>query len=366
MKVLNLLYSGGVGGIEILCQDIGINADYENEFCFLFENGTIYEEMRRKNLKTITFAYFKKKSIKRLYNVIKIARNYDVIVTHHANISMHIYFLLICLFLSRKKKVMTVHSCFEKSTYLCYGILKNLLYKNLIQLIMSLTDRIVFVSEAGRKSYMSEFKFDFEKSKVIYNGIKQPMISNKKVKSNRILNITYIGRLVEIKGIQLLIDAIKLVKDKNYEVILKIVGDGDYKKYLYQKVENLNLTKIIKFEGEQRNIRKYLMNADVFVYPSICQEVFGISIVEAMSYGVPCIAFDVGGIGEIIVDDYNGFLSKEISSEKLAELIIKFIKLKNHNKISIISQNCLKTSEKFDIKNTVINLEKYYQDLLDN
>ena len=50
----------------------------------------------------------------------------------------------------------------------------------------------------------------------------------------------------------------------------------------------------------RRDIGKYLKTADIFVYPSICEEVFGISLVEAMSYGVPCVANEVGGIPEIL------------------------------------------------------------------
>ena len=52
MKVLNLLTSGNAGGIESLCRDIGVNSQFENGFCFLFEGGTIYEDMKKIGLKT--------------------------------------------------------------------------------------------------------------------------------------------------------------------------------------------------------------------------------------------------------------------------------------------------------------------------
>lgn len=54
--------------------------------------------------------------------------------------------------------------------------------------------------------------------------------------------------------------------------------------------EKLGLGEIVHFAGMQRDIGKYLKTADIFVYILFAKEVFGISLVEAMSYGVPCVA----------------------------------------------------------------------------
>lgn len=59
MKVLNLLTAGNIGGIECLCRDIGIYSNYENEFCFLFGKGDIYDDMIAKNLVTYDLTQFK-------------------------------------------------------------------------------------------------------------------------------------------------------------------------------------------------------------------------------------------------------------------------------------------------------------------
>lgn len=56
IKVLNLLSTGGVGGIEQLCNNIGKYADYQNVFCFLFGEGQIFEEMKLKGLNVISLA----------------------------------------------------------------------------------------------------------------------------------------------------------------------------------------------------------------------------------------------------------------------------------------------------------------------
>lgn len=69
MKVMNLLSSGNIGGIERLCLDIGQNSIFENGFCFLFEGGVIYEEMQKKGLKTYCLADGKRKlSLNRFQN----------------------------------------------------------------------------------------------------------------------------------------------------------------------------------------------------------------------------------------------------------------------------------------------------------
>lgn len=94
MRVLNLLSSGGVGGIEQLCKNIGIYAKYENTFCFLFEEGKVYEEMKEKGEKVFSFVdkQHGKFTRNRWKMLCELANDYDIITAHHCTIALQIYY----------------------------------------------------------------------------------------------------------------------------------------------------------------------------------------------------------------------------------------------------------------------------------
>ena len=180
------------------------------------------------------------------------------------------------------------------------------------------------------------------------------------------IRLTYIGRLVEVKGVHLLIKAIYALKNQGVHVSLTIVGDGEYRTVLEKEASELGVADSIRFEGIQRDIGEYLNRTDIFVYPSICEEVFGIALVEAMAFGIPCVANPVGGIPEILLDGYNGFLAKEKTAEGIEVAIKRVIRSYENGNIGQLKKNCINTAWKFDIHKTVFQLEIFYQELLQN
>ena len=366
IKVLNLLSTGGVGGIEQLCNSIGKYADYQNVFCFLFGEGQIFEEMKLKGLNVISLAEDSKGkfSFSKWKKLCKVAKDYDIIVTHHCTISLQVYYALLCKKFKKKKHVMTVHSCFEKEyNYNYESTIKNKCAEYALKSALHISDKIIFVSEAGRQTYIENFDIDKEKTVVVYNGIEIPdcRIS----KNNRdYYRLTYLGRVEQIKGIHLLIEAVKKLVEYNYAIKLWIIGDGSYRAELEKMVSRLKLDDNIDFLGTQRDIGHYLSQTDVFIYPSVWQEVFGISIVEAMSYGVPCVSNRVGGIPEIIVNGFNGYISEEKTGKSVFNAIKRILDKYDDGTIAELKENCLRTAKKFSIENTVLNLKKVYGDLV--
>lgn len=365
MKVLNLLSTGGVGGIEQLCKNIGKHADYQNTFCFLFGEGSIFEEMNTMGLDVISLAGTSKSkfSFDKWNKLCKIAQNYDIIVIHHCAIALQIYYLLLYKKFKEKKYVMTMHSCFEKKYNYNYGsTIKNKCAKYVLKLSLYISNKIIFVSKAGKKSYIKNFNITNSKTTVIYNGIEMPgccITENNK----GYYRLTYIGRIEQIKGIHLLIDAMNKLLEYKYPVKLWIIGEGNYQAQLKKQTKNLALDDYVKFLGTKRDIGYYLSRTDVFIYPSICEEVFGISIVEAMSYGVPCVSNYVGGIPEIIQNGINGYISEEKTGDEIFNAIIKILDIYKDEKITEMKKNCLSTARKFSIDNTVFKLKKEYKKL---
>jgi glycosyltransferase involved in cell wall biosynthesis len=99
-------------------------------------------------------------------------------------------------------------------------------------------------------------------------------------------------------------------------------------------------------------VTKFLNKSDIFAYPSVCQEVFGISIVEAIAHGLPCVANNVGGIPEIIEDGKSGFLTTESTAKGIAEAIRRVIRLYEDGGIEDISRNAKARAQEFSVQRT--------------
>ena len=189
-----------------------------------------------------------------------------------------------------------------------------------------------------------------------------------KLKNNKIdinkknIDILYVGRIEKVKGIHILIKAISLLKDININV--NIIGDGRYFTEIQNLVNNLELNNSVKLLGRKNDPIYYMERAKIFVYPSIWEEAFGISVVEAMEQGCICIAFKKGGIPEIIDNTLNGYIINEVS-EKLLAYRIKEILANYNNKIyKNLRIKAINTSYRFSIENTINNLKNEYEKLM--
>lgn len=364
MKILNLLTSGGLGGIEILNYDLAKYSTEDNGFAFLFGTGLTYDRMQKAGFKVYNLSGYKSKiSIGRYKELIKIANNYDIVTVHHGDPYLKLYYCAI-LNKCKKKGVTFIHSCWDDSLFFPKNKIKYFIGKRLFQKALNLANVIVFVSEAGRKSYEKNFKINSNVS-IVYNGIGLDKIqdgySNVLV-NGKPIQIIYIGRIEKIKGIDLLIDSLYEMKN-DYYFHLKIIGNGSEKKCLNEKIQSLNMENMIELIDGTTDVKPYLRQGDIFVYPSICQEVFGIAIVEAMAYGLVCIANNVGGIPEVLIDGYNGFLNKTNNIDGLKIALTQAFDLLETSKYKEMGNRAKETAKKFSIISTCRNLDSIYEEL---
>lgn len=364
MKVLNLLTAGNIGGIERLCLDIGHYSDYDNGFCFLTHDGPVLEQMRCDGLTVHDLtAMGRKFSLRKLRELVRIARDYDIITVHHGDPFLKFYFLLLKPL--KKKMVTEVHSCFHKKTASGLGRAKLWIKDRIYQMAFSVSDQVVFVSKAGMDSYRRYFSVPETKCNIIYNGISTEKLTDGKehvISDTAPYNITYVGRLSEIKGVDLLLKAARQLHEK-WPIELNIVGDGADRNNLEALCDSLGIRDITHFHGSQMNVEQYLRKASVFVYPSRCQEVFGISIAEAMAYGIPCVAANVGGIPEVIEDGVSGYL---FCSENVEDLAAKLERvLQNMGSIQSAQMSCAakKKAAELSIEQTVANMKELYKSI---
>lgn len=229
-----------------------------------------------------------------------------------------------------------------------------------MQHAFDISDLLIFISKAVKNSFDNNFKVEDKKSVIIYNGIdekfyERPLLKREK---NSLNNIIFVGRLSYVKGVDLLIDAFNQIQKINSNVRLTIVGDGEEKQNLTNKSKQLGIQDKIYFAGRQSNVIDWLDKADIFVYPSIWQEGFGISVVEAMARGCIPVTFNNGGLPEIIEDGKNGFLVEKITSTSLADKILKVLSIKSKDDII---NNAINRASRFNINDTVKELKEEYE-----
>ena len=368
MKVLHLLATGGTGGIEVLCKNIIEKADWDNRICCLFDEGKIYEELKyqNKNIFSLKNENRNKKAIvNKLVEYCK-KESIDIVTVHHGGISCNIIYIMLKQRLPNIKYVRYLHGCFDKYSFGNDGnIIKKMLIKIFMQRAFDISDLLIFISKAVKDSFDNNFKIKDKKSVIIYNGIDEKFyeIPLLKRENNSLKNIIFVGRLSYVKGVDLLIDAFNQIQKINSNVRLTIVGDGEEKQNLTNKSKQLGIQDKIYFAGRQSNVIDWLDKADIFVYPSIWQEGFGISVVEAMARGCIPVTFNNGGLPEIIENGKNGFLIDKINSKELANKISRLIAL-NRKELKKVSISALEDAKKYTIDKTIYNLKNEYSKIL--
>lgn len=158
------------------------------------------------------------------------------------------------------------------------------------------------------------------KRKVIYNPIELNFDDSDdfKLDPNR-KNITAIGRLVRIKGFDILIEAFSKIYLKYPEWDLNIIGDGPLKEKLQNQIDCCSLSKRVRLLGYKNKPHTILKDSDLFVLSSR-SEGLGNVILEAMQCNVPVLSTDCPvGPKEIIMNNYNGVLVESEDVVKLKE-----------------------------------------------
>jgi glycosyltransferase involved in cell wall biosynthesis len=166
-----------------------------------------------------------------------------------------------------------------------------------------------------------------KKMKVIWNGVDIERFSSlaKKPRNGKI-RYTFIGYFGFHKGLQVLIEA--LHRSPHFgKITMNLVGGGDLLPYVREQVRTLGLDSIVKFWGKVGNDRigEVLSETDVLVVPSIWPENQPVSITEAMAAKTPVIASAIGGIPELVIDGYNGYLFPPGSAEDLTAKMSEFV-----------------------------------------
>ena len=169
------------------------------------------------------------------------------------------------------------------------------------------------------------------------------------------VEIMAIGRLVEKKGFEVLIEAIANCSAEVIDSIqLKIYGDGPLKEHLTSLIEDKNLNTTIKLMGKLDHgpLMKVLANAQMLIVPSIelQNDIDGVPtvIAEAMAVKTPVVATPIAGIKEMVADGITGFVVPENDSQSLANTISRLV-LNPSEKTKVVDEAFNKVSKEYKL-----------------
>jgi colanic acid/amylovoran biosynthesis glycosyltransferase len=173
--------------------------------------------------------------------------------------------------------------------------------------------------------------FPEEKIVVQYTGMNcsafTPNLSVSEKDPNLVL---YVGRLVQYKGCDYLLRAMKVVQQRRPEARLVVIGDGPFRASVQQLNTELGVGADFLGEQPQQTIRSWLERARVFCGPSITleggmSEAFGNVFSESQAMGVPVVSFRHGGIPETLQEGVTGLLAPERDVEQLAAHLTRYL-----------------------------------------
>jgi glycosyltransferase involved in cell wall biosynthesis len=200
--------------------------------------------------------------------------------------------------------------------------IKRFLYVFANQIIAKMSDHVIFQCHYMAKDYINETKIEPKFFSVIYNPVK---INHIKILAQEKINEKYtfvaVGRLNPQKDYDNLIKACAILKEKNPDFTLAILGQGNLQAKLEARIEELHLQQQVFLLGHKKNPYPYIQNSKYLVSSSL-YEGFSNVIIESLCLGKPVIATDCpGGNAEVLTHGLNGWLCEYKNPLALAEVM---------------------------------------------
>jgi glycosyltransferase involved in cell wall biosynthesis len=291
---------------------------------------------------------------------IQTSKNCDII---HAQFLLSGFIGVLIKKFTRKNLLLTIHAGG------LFSLEKMPLKRKIAKLISQETSKIQVVSNYIKKRFLKLLEEDYSQEimndlTVLPMGVntnrfdKNKNITNLKDVLINEINLLFVGRISDKKGLPTLLDAVNILKTKVKNFKLFIVGDGPLKNEMEEKSKNLGLNDYIEFTGRVSNkeLTNKFLTSQIVIVPSIVSnygdtEGLPVVILEAMAAGKPVIASNVSGIPEIVIDGKSGILVQPNDEITLA------------NKIQYLSSNQKLRKEMGDFGREII-IKNYSWDII--
>ena len=370
VKILFIIPSFRVGGAEIQLLTLlkGIDKNRFEPFVAVFYSDKGLDPFFNK-ITGIKIFYLKKnrafdfQSILKLHKLIK---KYNFQIIQAFNISARLLGFILA-----KVNTVPVTILTERSANLLYTSLGSRFYLFFEKYALRYASLVVANSYAGRKFLLSR-GVPSNSIKVIYNGLDPERLCVRRSKEEILEQfylqrashvVAFVARLEEQKDPLTFLQAAKKISETHTTTFFLYIGDGPLTSLVKKYAEDWSIADKIIFTGYQNNVADFWQIIDILAVTS--QKVEGCSnvILEAMTFGKPVVATDVGGNSEIVKNGKTGFLVPSKDSSSLAEKIILLLNDKIlYGQISTAAKE--EALVRFSSERMVSSYETLYNDLL--
>src|SRR5690606_27801634 len=164
-----------------------------------------------------------------------------------------------------------------------------------------------------------------------------PKLFPQKLNANETFNIITVANLVPVKGIEILLKALKMCNDP--AIKLTVLGDNsnEYGQFLTSACKQLNIDEQVNFLGKKVDVRPFIAASDLYVIPTLNEgrkEGMPMALVEAMCMGIPVLGSNISGIN-FVLKDFKNLLFEAGNDILLSEKILEVKKLSERERIKL-------------------------------
>lgn len=293
----------GIGGAEVTVETLSTALVHRGYKVIIYSLYSTTTKITQRIDKDIVIKYFYKKKGIDLGLIIRLAKELSIDRPNviHTHLSSLPYIYLARQFGCKSCKIIhTVHSVVDKEAGKFGRFIRQCLFKTAVT--------PVGISRTIKQSIQKKYGLNSAQVKLVYNGVSHNKFHPKyDYTINDHFKLLHIGRFSEEKNHMMMISVVKELVEKGMNVRLSLIGEGVLMDKCMEYVKLHNLDEKVIFLGLQEDVSEFLSNADVFLLPSLW-EGMPISLIEAMITGLPIIAANVGGIPDMIKNQYSGIL----------------------------------------------------------
>ena len=228
------------------------------------------------------------------------------------------------------------------------------------KIVLPFFDKVIFIS-----TYVSDFHSLLTKrckSKQIVDNAAYNICNFSIKEKTEVCNIVSVAGLNEMKNVFMYAEIGKQLKAQGFVFNMKVVGDGPLYNELKERIENYGIADVVKMEGKQIDPKPYYDEAYIYIHPAD-KEGFGMTIVEAMSAGLPVIVSNMGGVPELVENKKDGVIVDAYNPKEWVDAIIELYN--NREKYTTIAKNGYETYRaRFTPEIYANNLDKIYDTLI--
>lgn len=300
---------------------------------------------------------------RKFFAILKLCRKYDIDIIH-AHLEKPILGSLLATFFCKVPVIIHEHGPVFRSGW------KHTIYRVGLRFLGNRAAAVIAVSNATADCLVKRVGLNRNRICVIHNAVDLDRFQPDELKRRQIreklsiaaddIVIGFAGRLSLVKGADLLIEAFNSLAKKSERFVLVIAGDGEERKKLEARTENLGIIEKVRFLGFVDNIAEVINAFDIAVVPSR-QEPFGIVALEFMSMRIPLVSSNVDGLAEFITDGETAL----VPSANMPEEICRCIERLSTNKRlrSSLAEAGYRFCSKFGIEQYVGTFRKIYSEV---